>query len=56
MKLNKEDLVNITLDYQGKFSNILDDLKKDVPDLKIDLPGLKSEFSKLETDTSDTSH
>ena len=51
MKLNKEDLVRITLDYQGKFNNILDDLKKDTFDLKSDLSGLKSDFSKLEADT-----
>ena len=50
MKLNKEDLVRITLDYQGKFNNILDDLKKDISDLKSDLSGLRSDFSKLETD------
>ena len=28
MKLNKEYLVRITLDYQGKFNSILDDLNK----------------------------
>ena len=50
MKLNKENLVRITLDYQGKFNNILDDLKKDISDLKSDLSGLKSNFSKLEAD------
>ena len=50
MKLNKEDLVRITLDYQGKFNNILEDLKKDISDLKSDLSGLKSVFSKLEAD------
>ena len=50
MKLNEEDLVRITLDYQGKFNNILDDLKKDISDLKSDLSGLKSDFSKLEAD------
>ena len=50
MNLNNKDLVRITLDYQGKFNNILDDLKKDIPDLKSDLSGLKSEFSKLEAD------
>ena len=50
MKLNKEDLVRITLDYQGKFNNILHDLKKDISDLKSDLSGLKSDFSKLEAD------
>ena len=49
MKLNKEDLVRITLDYQGRFSNILDDLKK-ISDLKSDLSGLKSDFYKLEAD------
>ena len=50
MKLNKEDLVRITLNYQATFSNILDDLKKDISDLKSDLSGLKSDFSKLESD------
>ena len=50
MKLNKKDLVRITLDYQGKFNNILDDLKKDISDLKSDLYGLKSDFSKLDAD------
>ena len=49
MKLNKEDLVRITLDYHGKFNNILDDLKEDISDLKSDLSGVKSDFSKLET-------
>ena len=42
MKLNMEDLIRITLDYQRKFNNILDDLKKYL--------GLKSDFSKLEAD------
>ena len=50
MKLNKENLVMITLDYQGKFNSILDDLKKDISDLKSDLPELNSDFSKLEAD------
>ena len=50
MKLNKKDLVRITLGYQGKFSNILDNLKKDVSDLKSDLSGLNLDFSKLEAD------
>ena len=50
MKLNKEDLVRIALDYQEKFNNILDDLKRDISDLKSDLSGLKSDFSKLEAD------
>ena len=50
MKLNNEDLVTIALDYQGKFNNILDDLKKDISDLKSDLSGLKLDFSKFEAD------
>ena len=50
MKLNKEDLVRITLDYPEKFTSNLDDLKKDIYDLKSDLSGLKSDFSKLEAD------
>ena len=50
MKLNKEDLVKITLDYQGKFNSILDDLKNDISDLKSDLSGPKPDFSKLEAD------
>ena len=50
MKLNIEDLIRITLDYQGKFNNILDDLKKDISDLKIDVSRLKSDFSKHEAD------
>ena len=27
MKLNKEDLVRLLLDYQGKFNSVLDDSK-----------------------------
>ena len=50
MELNKEDLVRITLDYQGKFDSILDDLKQDICDLKNDLSALKSDFSKLKAD------
>ena len=50
LKLNKEYLVRITVDYQGKFSNILDNLKKDISDLKSDLSGLKSDFSELKAD------
>ena len=38
------------MDFQGKFNNILDDLKKDMSNLKSDLSGLKSDFSKLEAD------
>ena len=43
MRLNKEDLVRMLLDYQGKFNNILDELK-------IDLNDLKTRFCKLESD------
>ena len=50
MKLNKEGLVRITLDYQGKFNNVQDDFKKDISDLKRDLSGLKSDFSKVQAD------
>ena len=44
MKLIKEDLVRIALDYQGKFNNILDDLEKDISDLKSDLSGWNLTF------------
>ena len=43
IRLNKEDLVRMLLDYQGKFSNILDELK-------INLNELKTKFCKLESD------
>ena len=43
MRLNKEDLVRMLLDYQGKFNNILDELKNDLNELKI-------QFCKLESD------
>ena len=56
MKLNKEDLVMIILNYRGKFNNVLDDLKKDISDLKSDLSGLKSDFSKLEADIQVTTN
>ena len=42
MKLNKEDLVRLTLDYNEKFNSILYDLQKDMSDLKNDLSGLMS--------------
>ena len=42
MRLNKEDLVRILLDYQGKFNNILDELKNDLNELK-------TKFCKLES-------
>ena len=29
MRLNKEDLVRMLLDYQGKFNNIFDELNKE---------------------------
>ena len=48
MKLSKEYLVSITLDYQEKSNNILDDLKKDISDLESNLSWLKSDVSTLE--------
>ena len=41
--LNKEDLVRMLLDYQGKFSNILDELKNDLNELE-------TKFCKHESD------
>ena len=43
LRLNKEDLVRMLLDYQGKLNNILDELK-------INLNELKTKFCKLESD------
>ena len=43
MGLNKEDLVRMFLDYQGNFSNILDELKSDLNELQ-------PKFRKLESD------
>ena len=43
MRLNKEGLVRMLLDYQGKFNNILDELKNDLNELK-------TKFCKLESD------
>ena len=43
MKLNKEDLVCLLLDCQGKFNSILDDLKNNFDELK-------TKFAKLEAD------
>lgn len=50
IKLKKEELIRIALDYQGKFTGILNDSKKDTSDLKNDLSGLNSDFSKPEAD------
>ena len=44
-KLNKEDLVRLLLDYQGKFNSILDDLKNN-------FDKLKTKFTKLEADVN----
>ena len=41
--LNKEDLVRMLLHYQGKFNNILDELKNYLNELK-------TKFCKLESD------
>ena len=43
MRLNKEDLVRMLLDYQGKYNNILDELKNDLNELE-------TKFCKLESD------
>ena len=43
MKQNKEDLVRLLLDYQGKFNSILDDLKNNFDEIK-------TKFTKLEAD------
>ena len=43
MRLNKEDLVRMLLDYQGKFNIILDELKNNLNELK-------TKFCKLESD------
>ena len=43
MRLNKEDLVRIILDSQGKFNNILDELKNNLNELK-------TNFFKIESD------
>ena len=45
MKLNKEDLVRLLLDYQGKCNSILDDLKNNFDELK-------TKFTKLEADVN----
>ena len=34
IKLNKEELVRITIDDQGRSRGILDDMKSDISDLK----------------------
>ena len=41
--LNKEDLIRMLLHYQGKFNNILDELKNHLNELK-------TKFCKLESD------
>ena len=34
MKLNNEELARLTLDYQERFTDVLDDLKRDISYLK----------------------
>ena len=41
MRLNKEGLVRMLLDYQGKFNNILDELKNNLNELKTKFCKLK---------------
>ena len=43
MRLNKEDLVRMLLDYRGKLNDVLDELKNDLNELK-------TKFCKLESD------
>ena len=43
MRCNKEDLVRLLLNYQGKFKNFLDELKNDLNEMK-------TKFCKLESD------
>ena len=43
MRLNKENLVRMLLDYQGKFNNILNELKSNLNELK-------TKFCELEPD------
>ena len=45
MKLNKEDLVRLLLDYQGKFNSTLDDSKNNFDELR-------TKFTKLEADVN----
>ena len=47
MKLNKEEIVRIVLDYQGKFDSVLDDLRKNISELK-------SDFSRVEAALRDS--
>ena len=53
MKLNNKELARITLDYQERFIDVLDDLKRDISLLKKNLSGLKSNsrpiYKSLET-------
>ena len=45
MKLNKEGLVRLLLDYQGSFNSILDDLKNNFDELKTKLTKLKADLN-----------
>ena len=45
VKLNKEELVRLLLDYQRTFNSILDDLKNNFDELK-------TKFTKLEADVN----
>ena len=52
MKLNKEGLVRIILDYQERLNDVLDDLQEErnLSLKRKELFGLKSVFFKLEAD------
>ena len=47
MKLNKEKMARIVLDYKDKFDSVLDDFRKDISELK-------SNFSRVEVDLRDS--
>ena len=44
-KLHKDEITNLTLDYQGKFDSTLAGIRNELSDLKKDLAQLKSDLS-----------
>ena len=45
VKLNKEDLVYLLMDYQGEFNSILDDSKNNFDELKGKITKLESDLN-----------
>ena len=45
VKLNKEDLVYLLMDYQGEFNSILDDSKNNFDELKGKITTLESDLN-----------